>query len=318
MFGNVRQTLARKRKELVEIEVDSMAGRGNNKLQALFDDIKKLMDLEECMWNQRSKVDWLKHGDLNKKYVHCRTTERNKRNLISGLENEYRDWIEDENQIGEILISCFSSLFTSANPNVLEPILEGVIPRVSRAMNEELLRPFVAEEVSLALKQMDADMAPSIDGLPPLFYKQFWDKVGGEVTEAVLSALNTSTIPKAINHTFLTPIPKIQSPRKVTDFWPISLSNVLYKLIAKVLANHLKPRLPQLISETQSAFMSERLITNNILVAHETLHHLKSKRFSKIGFMALKLDMRKPMTELNGNSLNRSCKKWVLLQNGSN
>ena len=173
MFGNVRQTLARKRKELVEIEVDSMAGRGNNKLQALFDDIKKLMDLEECMWNQRSKVDWLKHGDLNMKYVHCRATERSKRNLISGLENEYRDWIEDENQIGEILISYFSSLFTSANPSALEPILEGVIPRVSRAMNEELLRPFVAEEVSLALKQMDADMAPSTDGLPPLFYKQF-------------------------------------------------------------------------------------------------------------------------------------------------
>ena len=173
MFGNVRQTLARKRKELVEIEVDSMAGRGNNKLQALFDDIKKLMDLEECMWNQRSKVDWLKHGDLNMKYVHCRAIERSKRNLISGLENEYRDWIEDENQIGEILISYFSSLFTSANPSALEPILEGVIPRVSRAMNEELLRPFVAEEVSLALKQMDVDMAPSTDGLPPLFYKQF-------------------------------------------------------------------------------------------------------------------------------------------------
>ena len=168
-----------------------------------------------------------------------------------------------------------------------------MIPRVLRAMNEELLRPFVAEEVSLALKQMDADMAPSTDGLPPLFYKQFWDKVGREVTEAVLSALNTGTIPKAINHTFLTLIPKIQSPRKVTDFRPISLSNVLYKLIAKMLANRLKPRLPQLISETQSAFMSERLITNNILVAHETLHHLKSKRFGKIGFMALKLDMRK-------------------------
>ena len=119
-----------------------------------------------------------------------------------------------------------------------------MIPRVLRAMNEELLRPFVAEEVSLALKQMDADMAPSTDGLPPLFYKQFWDKVGREVTEAVLSALNTGTIPKAINHTFLTLIPKIQSPRKITDFRPISLSSVLYKLIAKVLANRLKPRLP--------------------------------------------------------------------------
>ena len=140
-----------------------------------------------------------------------------------------------------------------------------------------------------------------------------------EVTEAVLSTLNTGTIPKAINHTFLTLIPKIQSPRKVTDFRPISLSNVLYKLIAKVLANRLKPRLPQLISETQSAFMSERLITNNILVAHETLHHLKSKRFGKIGFMALKLDMRKAYDKVEWKFLEQIMQKmgfapkWIQL-----
>ena len=172
-FGNVCRTLARKKKELEEAEADSMAGRGNIRLQVISDDIKKLIDLEECIWNQRSKVDWLKHGDLNTKYFHCRATERNKRNLISGLENEYGDWVKDENCIGDILISYFSSLFTSTNPNVLEPVLEGVNPRVSRAMNEELLRPFVAEEVSLALKQMDADTAPGPNGLPPLFYKQF-------------------------------------------------------------------------------------------------------------------------------------------------
>lgn len=187
---------------------------------------KNLMDLEECMWNQRSKVDWLKHGDLNTKYFHCRATERNKRNFISGLENEHGDWIEDENQIGDMLISYFSSLFTSANPSALEPVLEGVIPRVSRAMNEEFLRPFKLEEVNLALKQMDADRAPGPNGLRLLFYKQFWNKEGREVTAAVLSALNTGTIPKAINHTYLTLIPKIQSPRKATEFQLISLSNV--------------------------------------------------------------------------------------------
>lgn len=71
MFGNVRQTLARQRKELVEVEVASMAGRGHDRLQVLSDNIKKLMDMEECMWNQRSKVDCLKHRDLNTKYFHC-------------------------------------------------------------------------------------------------------------------------------------------------------------------------------------------------------------------------------------------------------
>ena len=161
------------------------------------------------MWNQRSRVDWLKYGDMNTKYFHCRATERNKRNLIAGLENEFGEWVEDENCIGDILNSYFSSLFTSANPNVFEPVLEGVETRVSNTMNEELLKPFVAEEVRVALSQMDADTAPGPDGLPLLFYKQFWDKVGGEVTGAVLSALNSGSFPKSINHTYITLIPKI-------------------------------------------------------------------------------------------------------------
>ena len=117
-------------------------------------------------------------------------------------------------------------------------------------MNAELLKPFVEAEVQPALKKMDANTAPGPDGLSPLFYKQFWGKIGWEVTEAVLSVLNIGTIPSNLNHTFITLIPKIQSPRKVSENRPISLSNVLYKLIAKVLANRLKPLLPKLISET--------------------------------------------------------------------
>jgi len=53
---HVRRILARKKIELVEAEADSMAGRGNSRLQGLSDEIKKLMDLEECMWNQRSRL----------------------------------------------------------------------------------------------------------------------------------------------------------------------------------------------------------------------------------------------------------------------
>ena len=142
-------------------------------------------------------------------------------------------------------------------------------------MNEELLRPFEVSKVQFALKQMDSDTAPGRDGLPPMFYKKFWSKIGHDISGAILAVLNSSTIPNDLNHTFITLIPKIHSPRRVTEFRPISLSNVLYKLVAKVLANRLKPLLPKLISEKQSAFMSERLITDNILIAHETLHYLR-------------------------------------------
>lgn len=142
-----------------------------------------------------------------------------------------------------------------ASPTVFDAVLGGVETRVTTTMNDELMRPFEAGELQFALKQMDVETALGSDGFHPLFYKKFWNKVGMEVLEAVLTALNVGTILANLNHTFLNLISKVQSPRQVIDFRPISLSNVLYKLIAKVLANCLKPLLPNLISETQSEFM---------------------------------------------------------------
>ena len=131
--------------------------------------------------------------------------------------------------------------------------------------------------------------------------------------------LNSGNLPNALNHTFLTLIPKIKCPRRVTDFRPISLCNTLYKLISKVLANHLKKFLPQLISESQSAFLSGRLITDNILITHETLHYLKTKRSGKQGLMALKLDMSKAYDRVEWDFLDKIMAKmgfssrWIAL-----
>ena len=109
----------------------------------------------------------------------------------------------------------------------------------------------------------------------------------------MLSCLNSGTIPASLNHTYITLVPKSKSPKRVTEFRPISLCNILYKLIAKVLANWLKSLLPHVVSESQSAFQSDKAISDNILVAFETLHHMKMKKSGKEGYMAMKLDMSK-------------------------
>ena len=96
VFGNVRKALARNRKLLVIAEGDSMAGKNHARVKLLSEEISRLMDCEERMWSQRSKTEWLRYGDQNTKYFHCRATERNKKNFISGLENAHGEWIEGE------------------------------------------------------------------------------------------------------------------------------------------------------------------------------------------------------------------------------
>ena len=135
--------------------------------------------------------------------------------------------------------------------------------------------------------------APGPNGMPPLFFQTYWTDVSMDVTHAVLSCLNSCSILKSINHTFITLIPKVNNLEKVSNFRPISFCNVIYKIISKLIANRLKPVLNSIISETQSAFIANRLITNNILITFESLHHMKNNCTRKKGFMAIKVEFRK-------------------------
>jgi hypothetical protein len=165
-------------------------------------------------------------------------------------------------------------------------------------MNDTLLQPSVEEEVNLALSQMHPLKSPGPDGYPTSFYQKFWTSIGKEVCKAILNYLNGGHFDEVISCTNIVLIPKVPSPTRVTKYKPISLCNVLYKLIAKVLANRLKKVLPYVIFPEQSAFIPGRLITDNILVSFETLHTIDTQLKGKEGFTALKVDMSKAYNRL--------------------
>ena len=99
----------------------------------------------------------------------------------------------------------------------------------------------------------------------PIFSASDW--IGDDVTNVVTSFYDTGILPPHLNDTQIALIPKKIACHLPSDFRPISLCNVIYKIIAKSLANRLKMHLPDYIHPSQQAFIEGRRIANNIIVA---------------------------------------------------
>jgi len=181
-------------------------------------------------------------------------------------------------QLKNFITNQYQSLFMSHVDSSFDEVLNCVHPRVSPEMNEALLAPFSGEEIWNALVSIGDLKAPGADGMPSIFYKKFWSLIGERVKKEVLYVLNGGPIPDGWNDTIIVLIPKTSSPKMLKDLWPVSLCNVLYKLISKVLANRLKNFLPEIISLSQSIFVLGRLVTDNVLLAYELIHHLNSRK----------------------------------------
>lgn len=154
------------------------------------------------------------------------------------------------------------------------------------------------------LFEMHPDKAPGPDGMSPAFFQKHWSIVGKNIVEVVKSFLETGELLPGLNDTNIVLIPKNKNPTTVTELRPIALCNVLMKIVTKVIANRLKEVLNTVVSDTQSAFIPGRLISDNIMISFEVMHYLKRKNYGKEGFMALKLDMSKAYDRI----------EWVFLE----
>ncbi|XP_040990938.1 uncharacterized protein LOC121238163 [Juglans microcarpa x Juglans regia] len=163
----------------------------NERIKVLKKEVVKLLEEENLKWKQRAKQKWLKEGDRNTKYFHQCASQRSKVNRVIKLFDDTSQEITNAAAICQQFQDFFQDLFTTSCPQNIDGCLAATRPKVTEEMNQDLKRPYTAQEIEEALFQMDGLSSPGPDGYPAAFFQQHWNIVGRQVSESALFVLNS-------------------------------------------------------------------------------------------------------------------------------
>ncbi|XP_043693014.1 uncharacterized protein LOC122643461 [Telopea speciosissima] len=185
--------------------------------------------------------------------------KKGSKNCIAAINDRDGNWLKNVTEIEQEAIRFFEDAF-AGSPQVICPAFELQGDHLLDSTDCALLtRPFLVEEIMGVVFKMDNDSAPGVDRFGAYFFKKKWGIIGDE--------------------------------NSFHDYRPIAVSPLLYRFIAKLLANRLKLVMDKVVGVNQSAFIEGRNITDNVLLAQELMngYHLNKgmPRF------AAKVDLRK-------------------------
>jgi len=265
-------------------------------LHGLTTELHSLYRIDSSISWQQSRLNWLHEGDANSKYFHDTMSCRRRTNIISSIEVG-GVLVEGVNNVRSAVFTHFSNHFKA--PVVVRPRATDLNFRtLSIREGAAITKPLSMEELKNAVWDCDSYKCPRADGVNFGFIKEFWLDMKEDLMYFVTDFHRNGKLLKGINNTFITLIPKKDSPQSVNDFRPISLVGSLYKVLAKLLANWLRSVIGSVISDTQSTFIKGRHILDGILVATEVVDEAKNVTWI---YCCLRLILRRYMIQWIGN-----------------
>jgi hypothetical protein len=226
-----------------------------------FQNYMRVLHNEEKEWRLKSRAMWLQAGDKNTSFFHKQSKARQHKNTMEEIKIASGTRINSFEEIKKEASSHFGKLYTHEGEDNKEQSLQFIehIPQIIKEEdNKELNKVVTGEEVKAVLYQFDPDKAPMSDDFTLHFYRKCWEIIKKDLLRMIKYVQTTCKIGGTTNTSFLALIPKDKNVSSFDRFCPISLCNVSYKILAKIIPNRLKHMLPCLILPNQGGFVTKR------------------------------------------------------------
>ena len=237
-----------------------------------------------------AKARWYEEGEVNTKYFMNLEKRRYNAKVCNCILTLDGDTVTDPDKILQLQHDYYKELYTS-NPNVVFNMVNHTNICVDKKVQTEQNCPFTKEEIATALKGMKSSKTPGKDGLTPEFFKMFWGKIGNLFYQMAMEAYSNNLLPDEMCRGIINLIPKAgRDQRFLKNLRPITLLSTDYKILEKVIANHLMVSMDELISQDQKGFMPGRNISVNIRKIFDIMRFCQDEELETI---ILSLDFQK-------------------------
>ncbi|GKB89566.1 RNA-directed DNA polymerase, eukaryota [Tanacetum coccineum] len=237
---------------------------------------------------QKAKVRWAIEGDENSKYFHGIINKKRSQLAIHGVLID-GDWIDEPCKVKNEFLMHFANQFESPSGPCID-IDCHLFKKLSSEQVDDLECDVTFDEIKKAVWDCGTNKSPGPDGFSFDFIRTFWDILKHDFVNAIREFFISSKFPPGCNSSFIALIPKKHDAKFVKDYRPISLIGCFYKIVSKILANRLKMVISELISDVQSAFVSNRQILDGPFILNELISWCKAHK-SKA--MIFKVDFEK-------------------------
>lgn len=298
---------------LKELAIMLIQNTGDEDLLLEFNTTKREIKEIEFIKTQgtifRTKANWSQQGERPTKYFLNLEKRRATNKSIQGLVTSEGEIISDPQLILKEEKNFYEKLY-SPNKNLLPINMKNIglrgaqIPQISETERDNLDAPMSIPELQTALDKLHPNKCPGSDGLPVEFYRQFWAQLAPYLLESLQYSFIEGELSIEQKRGIITLIPKKDTDRRKLENWrPITLLNVDYKIVTKVIALRLQKVLPVIIHENQAGYVKGRNIGDNLRTIEDIISH---SSISGDSGMIVSLDFHKAFDSLSWEFLYES------------